>query len=111
MDLVITLKEYVASNFRQPGIFYIARGKRLKPVNLPGLFVFSRRILTTDLSNHLTLVTDGMGKATCLALAALGCSIAIHYNSAADTAEEVVKQLKSKGVKAKAFQANLSNLR
>lgn len=41
-------------------------------------------------------------------LAALDCSIAIHYNSV-DTAEEVVKQLESKGVKAKAFQANLGN--
>lgn len=68
-------------------------------------------MLTTDLSDHLALVTGatgGIGKATCLALAALGCSIAVHYNSAADTAEEVVKQLKSKGVKAKAFQANLA---
>jgi 3-oxoacyl-[acyl-carrier protein] reductase len=48
-------------------------------------------------------------KATCLARAALGCLIAVHYNSAADTVEEVVKQLESKGVKAKAFQANLGN--
>jgi 3-oxoacyl-[acyl-carrier protein] reductase len=69
-------------------------------------------MLTTDLSDHLALVTGatgGIGKATCLALAALGCSIAVHYNSAADTAEEVVKQLESKGVKARAFQANLGN--
>jgi 3-oxoacyl-[acyl-carrier protein] reductase len=51
-------------------------------------------MLTTDLSNHLTLVpgaTGGIGNATCLALAALGCSIGVHYNSAADTAEEVVQ--------------------
>ncbi len=50
-----------------------------------------------------------LGNATCLALAALGCSIAVHYNSAADAAEEVVKQLESNGVKAKAFQANLGD--
>ena len=69
-------------------------------------------MLTTDLSNHLALVTGGtggIGRATCLTLASLGCSIAVHYNSAADTAEEVVKQLEGKGVKAKAFQANLGN--
>ena len=69
-------------------------------------------MLTTDLSNHLALVTGatgGIGKATCLALAAMGCSIAVHYNSSTDTAEQVVKQLGSKGVKAKACQANLGN--
>jgi NAD(P)-dependent dehydrogenase (short-subunit alcohol dehydrogenase family) len=69
-------------------------------------------MLTTDLSNHLALVTGGtggIGKATCLALASLGCSIAAHYNTAADTAGELVKQLEAKSVKAKAFQANLGN--
>ena len=69
-------------------------------------------MLTTDLSDHLALVTGGtggIGKATCLALASLGCSIAVHYNTAAETAEEVVKQLEGEGVKAKAFQANLSD--
>jgi 3-oxoacyl-[acyl-carrier protein] reductase len=71
------------------------------------LSYFSGTILTTDLSNHLALVT--IGKATCFALAALGYSITVHYNSAADTAEEVVNQFESKGVKAKAFQANLGN--
>jgi NADPH:quinone reductase-like Zn-dependent oxidoreductase len=73
---------------------------------------FTRKMLTIDLSDHLALVTGGtggIGKATCLALASLGCSIAVHYNTAADTAEEVVKQLEAKGVKAKTFQANLSN--
>jgi hypothetical protein len=95
MDLVIPLKEYVASNFRQPGIFYIARRKRLKPVNLPSPFVLLQQKDPHYRSiQSLTLVTGatgGMGKATCLALAALGCSTAVHYNSAADAAEEVVK--------------------
>lgn len=39
--------------------------------------------------------------------AALGCSIAVHYNSAADDAAELVQQLEAKGVKAKAFQADM----
>jgi 3-oxoacyl-[acyl-carrier protein] reductase len=51
-------------------------------------------MLTIDLSDHLALVTGttgGIGKATCLALAVLGCLIAVHYNSAADAVKEVVK--------------------
>jgi 3-oxoacyl-[acyl-carrier protein] reductase len=73
---------------------------------------FARNMLTTDLSDHLALVTGGtggIGKATCLALASLGCSVAVHYNAAAETAAELVKQVEAKGVKAKAFQANLGN--
>lgn len=68
-------------------------------------------VLVTDLKPHLALVTGatgGIGKATCLALAALGCNIAVHYNSATETAEGLVNDLTSKGVKAVAFQADLS---
>jgi len=66
--------------------------------------------LTTDLSSHLALVTGatgGIGKATCLALARMGCSIAVHYNTAADTAESLVSQLKSMDVRAATFKADL----
>ena len=113
MDLVIRLKEYVASNFRWPGIFYIAQEKRLEPRKSArfSLSRFSGKMLTIDLSDHLALVTGatgGIGKATCLALAALGCSIAVHYNSAADTAEQVVKQLGPKVSKQKHFRPTLA---
>lgn len=69
-------------------------------------------VLTADLRSHLALVTGasgGIGKATCLALAELGCSIAAHYYSNANAANELVDQLKAKGIKAQAFQADLSN--
>jgi 3-oxoacyl-[acyl-carrier protein] reductase len=65
-----------------------------------------------DLKLHLALVTGatgGIGKATSLALGRLGCSIAVHYNSAADTAESLVNELQSLGVRSAAFQANLSS--
>ncbi|ETI20371.1 hypothetical protein G647_08406 [Cladophialophora carrionii CBS 160.54] len=68
--------------------------------------------LVTDLSSHLALITGatgGIGKATCLALARLNCSIAVHYNTAADTAESLVSQLKAMGVRAAAFKADLSS--
>ncbi|OQV03228.1 hypothetical protein CLAIMM_08298 [Cladophialophora immunda] len=68
--------------------------------------------LTTDLSSHLALVTGatgGIGKATCLALAHLNCSIAVHYHSASDTAESLVAQLTSMNVRASAFRADLSS--
>ncbi|RVX66972.1 hypothetical protein B0A52_09186 [Exophiala mesophila] len=67
--------------------------------------------LVTNLKPHLALVTGatgGIGQATCLSLARLGCSIAVHFNSAADTAQSLVQQLESLGVRASAFQADLS---
>lgn len=68
--------------------------------------------LVTDLSGHLALVTGatgGIGYATCLVLARIGCSIAVHYNTASDTAKELVEKLKDMKVQAKAFQADLSS--
>jgi len=68
-------------------------------------------ILTTDLRPHLALVTGasgGIGKATCLALASMGCSIAVHYHSSTSVAEDLVRELKAKGVRAEAFKADLT---
>lgn len=69
-------------------------------------------ILLTDLQPHLALVTGasgGIGKATCLALASMGCSIAVHYHSSTETANALVKELREKGVRAEAFKADLTN--
>jgi 3-oxoacyl-[acyl-carrier protein] reductase len=69
-------------------------------------------MLTTDLKPHLALVTGatgGIGKATCRALAKLGCSIAVHYHSAGDAASELIRELKTDfRVEAVAFQADLT---
>lgn len=69
-------------------------------------------VLTIDLRPHLALVTGasgGIGKATCKALAALGCSVAVHYHSSAEVANTLVNELKGKGVRSEAFKADLTN--
>ena len=53
--------------------------------------------------------TGGIGAATCRALASLGCNIAVHYNSAAQKAEILITELRATGVRAEAFQADLSD--
>ena len=69
-------------------------------------------VLLTDLSPHLALVTGatgGIGRAICLKLAQLGCSIAVHFHSNPDNARSLVDQLEALGVRADAFRANLSS--
>jgi 3-oxoacyl-[acyl-carrier protein] reductase len=68
--------------------------------------------LVTDLKPHLALVTGasgGIGKATCLALASMGCSIAVHYHLSIEKAEALIRELNKKGVKAEGFKADLTN--
>jgi 3-oxoacyl-[acyl-carrier protein] reductase len=55
----------------------------------------------------ITGCTGGIGKATARALALKGASIAVHYHSALETANSLVKELVSYGVDAAAFKANL----
>lgn len=65
-----------------------------------------------DLEGKVSLVTGGsrgIGRAICLALAEERSAIAVNYNTNADAAKEVVAQLQKVGVKAKAFQADVSN--
>ncbi|KAK3078366.1 hypothetical protein LTS18_007695, partial [Coniosporium uncinatum] len=65
-----------------------------------------------DLKGRLALVTGasgGIGRATCLALADLGCSIAAHYFSNEEKARSLVQEIEKRGVKAEAFKADLGN--
>lgn len=52
--------------------------------------------------------SGGIGKASALHLAGLGCNIAVHYHAAENIANALVIELSSLGVKAAAFQADLS---
>jgi len=68
--------------------------------------------LTIDLKSHLALVTGasgGIGRASCIALASMGCSIAVHYHSSIQKAEALVHELREKGVRAQSFKADLTN--
>jgi len=65
-----------------------------------------------DLKGRLALVTGasgGIGRATCLALADLGCSIAAHYFSNEEKARSLVQEIEKRGVKAEAFKADLGD--
>ena len=69
-------------------------------------------MLSNKLGDRLALVTGatgGIGQATCHALASLGCSIAVHYNTAGVPAKTLVTDLRERGVQANAFQADMSN--
>jgi len=57
----------------------------------------------------ITGCTGGIGKATARSFARLGCSIAIHYNTASPAIISALREeLHALGVKAEAFQADLS---
>lgn len=57
----------------------------------------------------ITGCTGGIGKATARALALKGASIAVHFHSAVETADSLVKELKSYGVDAAPFKVNFSS--
>jgi 3-oxoacyl-[acyl-carrier protein] reductase len=69
-------------------------------------------IISERLDGRTALVTGGsrgIGKAICLALAARGASVAVHYREQAQAAETVVEQIQSAGGKAIALQADMAD--
>jgi 3-oxoacyl-[acyl-carrier protein] reductase len=67
--------------------------------------------ITPDLNGHIALVTGGsrgIGAAIALALAEAGAAVAVNYRERADDAEAVVANIKSKGGRAIAVAADVS---
>jgi 3-oxoacyl-[acyl-carrier protein] reductase len=68
--------------------------------------------MTKSLAGKVALVTGGsrgIGAASARALADQGANVAISYVASAEKAEAVVKELKAKGVEARAFKADQAN--
>jgi 3-oxoacyl-[acyl-carrier protein] reductase len=68
-----------------------------------------RNPMTKTLTGKVALVTGGsrgIGAASARALADQGANVAISYVASADKAEAVVRELKAKGVEARAFKAD-----
>lgn len=68
--------------------------------------------MTKTLTGKVALVTGGsrgIGAASARALADEGAAVAISYSASPDKAEAVVRDLKAKGVQAKAFRADQAN--
>jgi 3-oxoacyl-[acyl-carrier protein] reductase len=68
--------------------------------------------MESDLSGKVAVVTGGardIGRAVALSLASHGASVVVNYNSSADKAADVVKEIESKGGRAVAVQADVAN--
>lgn len=68
--------------------------------------------MSSNLSGTVALITGGargIGKATALKLAKAGSDIALVYYNSSDEAQELVKEIKSLGRKAVAFQGNVAD--
>ncbi len=68
--------------------------------------------MSKDLQDKVSLITGGsrgIGRACCFALAAEGRAVAVNYLSNREKADEAVNQLRGMGVRAEAFQADVSN--
>jgi 3-oxoacyl-[acyl-carrier protein] reductase len=64
------------------------------------------------LEGRAAIVTGGgtgVGRATALRLADLGCSVLVNYSRSRDAAEEVARQAEQRGVKAVAVQADVAD--
>lgn len=65
-----------------------------------------------EVQGKVALVTGasrGVGRATSLALARLGCAVAINYSVSRDEAEEVAQEVREMGGRAISVQADVSN--
>lgn len=65
-----------------------------------------------DLNGKAAIVTgssSGIGRATALALARLGCSVLINYTRSADEARQTVRDAEAAGAQALAFQGDVSD--
>src|SRR3954469_14423902 len=64
-----------------------------------------------NLENRVALVTGAghrVGRAIALALGARGMRVAVHYNAAADGAQETLRELEALGTSGATFAADLS---
>ncbi len=65
-----------------------------------------------ELIDRVSLITGGsrgIGRACCFALASDKSNIALNYNKSSGAADKAVAELEGKGVRAKAYQADVSN--
>jgi 3-oxoacyl-[acyl-carrier protein] reductase len=73
--------------------------------------IFERGFLMSTLSGRVALVTGasrGIGKAIALALAEAGADVGVNFNSQADAAEAVCRQIRTYGRKCVAVQGDVS---